>query len=255
MEHNVVAIIPARMDSVRFPGKILKNILGIPMVEHVRRRAKLCNEIDEVYVATCDSEIVEAVTQYGGKIIMTSATHSNGSERVAEAIKNLECTHVIILQGDEPLIYPEHLSKIINVIKKNLSIKAWNATGPIISEMDLNNNAIVKCVISKDNRIYFCSRKSPCISDYSDQIKIIRKILGVIIFRKEFLLKFIDLPKGDLEEIEFIEQSRIIENNYSLYSIPLGESLVSINYEHELELVENILKEDHIQKSILDRIL
>ena len=86
--NDIVAVIPAHMSSVRFPGKILYPLLNLPMIEHVRRRAELCKELNKVYVATCDKEIADTILNYGGNVIMTSSSHMNGTSRVAEAIKN-----------------------------------------------------------------------------------------------------------------------------------------------------------------------
>ena len=98
---KIAAVIPARMASIRFPGKPLIEIQGLPMIEHVRRRALLCGGFSEVLVATCDTEILEAVETFGGRVIMTSKEHIMASDRVAEAALNLDCTHVINVQGDE----------------------------------------------------------------------------------------------------------------------------------------------------------
>ena len=106
---RVAAIIPARMASSRLPGKPLLDIAGLPMIEHVRRRARRCRRFVEVVVATCDQEIAQAVKRYGGDVIMTSATHPAASDRVAEAMRHLDCTHVVNVQGDEILVLPEDL--------------------------------------------------------------------------------------------------------------------------------------------------
>ncbi len=100
---KIIAVIPAHMASVRFPRKILFQFHGLPMIEHVRRRALLSKAFDDVFVATCDEEIASVIRSFGGKIIMTANTHNNGTSRVAEAVKDIECSHVVLLQGDEPL--------------------------------------------------------------------------------------------------------------------------------------------------------
>ena len=128
---KIVAVIPAHLASVRFPRKILFQFHGLPMIEHVRRRALLSGAISDVYVATCDMEIAEAIRGFGGKVIMTANTHTNGTTRVAEAVKNIDCTHVMLLQGDEPLILPRHLDVFAQAIEVDPSGDSWNATGPI----------------------------------------------------------------------------------------------------------------------------
>src|SRR5574341_1485452 len=100
---RIAAIIPVRMGSVRLPGKPLLSLHNLPMVEHVRRRALLCPALQQVVVATCDQEIAKAVESYGGLVIMTSPLHRTGTDRAAEAASHLDSTHVLIVQGDEPL--------------------------------------------------------------------------------------------------------------------------------------------------------
>ena len=104
---KIIAIIPAHLASVRFPRKVLHPFAGLPMIEHVRRRALFASGLDGVYVATCDEEIADVVERGGGRVIVTSSTHKTGTDRVAEAVSSLDCTHVIVLQADEPLMLPE----------------------------------------------------------------------------------------------------------------------------------------------------
>ena len=104
------------MASIRFPGKILFPFFGYPMIEHVRRRALLSQKIIDVYVATCDPQIAEAVTAHGGKVILTDDQHRNGTSRIAEAMQEIEASHIILLQGDEPLLLPSYVDTLIDTI-------------------------------------------------------------------------------------------------------------------------------------------
>ena len=112
-------IIPARISSTRFPGKILHDIKGLPMIEHVRRRALLGKNVNEVFVATCDQEIKSVVQKSGGKVLMTSNTHKNGTQRASEAAKKIKSDYVILLQGDEPCILPRTIDDLIQKIQKD----------------------------------------------------------------------------------------------------------------------------------------
>ena len=104
---KIVSVIPARMGSSRFPGKPLASILGRPMIEHVYRRTAMCPALDEVYVATCDQEIMDSVNSFGGKAIMTSDSHQRASDRVAEAASSFSADIIVMIQGDEPMTYPQ----------------------------------------------------------------------------------------------------------------------------------------------------
>jgi len=252
---KIIAVIPAHLASVRFPNKILYKFHGLPMIEHVRRRALMSSLIKDVYVATCDKKIADTVEQFGGKVILTSNKHKNGTSRVAEAVLEINCSHVILLQGDEPLLLPRHVDKIAKEIKQDLNIDAWNATGPIEKAEELDRNSFVKCLVSELDYIIYCFRRSPCYSDFKKQQKFIRKILGIIAYKKEFLLHLTSLEESPIEQAEFIEQMRIIENNYNLKSVKMNTSLPSVNEPSEAKIVLDYIKNSSEQKQILKKIL
>ena len=252
---KIVIVIPAHLASIRFPRKILHKIHGLPMIEHVRRRALLSDSISNVYIATCDQEIADSISSYGGEVIMTMDTHKNGKTRVAEAIKGIECSHVILVQGDEPLLLPRHINAIVTQINKSPNVNAWNATAPIEKEEELDKHSFVKCSTTSENDILYCFRRSPCYSEFKKQQRFIRKILGIIAYKKEFLLKIVDLPETLIAESEFIEQMQIIENNFNLKSVPVSPSLPSVNEPDEVQVVLDYLRENLEQRDILKRLL
>ena len=252
---KIVAVIPAHMASVRFPGKILFPMHGLPMIEHVRRRALLSGAEIDVYVATCDEEIAKAVRSFGGKVITTETTHLNGTTRVAEALKSIDCTHVILLQGDEPLLLPRHVDLFAKAIASEPSVYAWNAVGPIETEEELDRHSFVKCSISATGRIQYCFRRTPCYSAFDSQKTFIRKILGIIAYRKDFLLRLALLPASMIEHAESIEQMRIIDNDFILQSVQLSPSLPSVNEPHEAQIVLNYIKNNSEQQGLLAQIL
>lgn len=251
---KIVAVIPAHLASVRFPRKILFQFHGLPMIEHVRRRALLSGAISDVYVATCDMEIAEAIRGFGGKVIMTANTHTNGTTRVAEAVKNIDCTHVMLLQGDEPLILPRHLDVFAQAIEVDPSGDSWNATGPIEEQEEMDRHSFVKCAISQSEQILYCFRRSPCYSAFEKQQTFVRKILGIIAYRKDFLLHLTALSASPIEQAEFIEQMRIIENGYRLRSIPVSPSLPSVNQPEEADIVLDYIRHNAEQWELLKRI-
>ena len=252
---KIIAIIPAHMASVRFPGKILFKFHGLPMIEHVRRRALLSDSIKEVFVATCDDEIASTIEGFGGKVIRTANTHTNGTSRIAEAVKDIDCSHVILLQGDEPLLLPRHLDEMSEAIKNNPNSNAWNATGPIDNREELDRHSFVKCSVNPDNKIMYCFRRSPGYSSFELQQKYIRKILGLIAFEKEFLLKLTYLPPSIVETYEFIEQMRILENGFNFLSVPVFPSLPSVNEPAEADVIVDYIKNTKEQAVLLDMVL
>lgn len=251
---KIVAVIPAHMASVRFPGKILFPFNGLPMIEHVRRRALLSQAISDVVVATCDNDIARVVRGFGGKVVMTANTHKNGTTRVAEAVRDIECTHVMLLQGDEPLLLPRHIDSFAKAIASDNLADAWNATGPIESAEELDRHSFVKCAIGITDRILYCFRRSPCYSDVVTQQRFVRKILGIIAYRKDFLLHLTTLSASPIEQAEFIEQMRIVENGYILRSVPVSPSLPSVNEPVEADLVLKYIQNDDEQRALLNRI-
>tara|TARA_B100000927_G_C16440116_1_gene459392 strand:+ start:160 stop:933 length:774 start_codon:yes stop_codon:yes gene_type:complete len=246
-----IVVIPARLNSKRFPNKILFDLNGLPMLEHVRRRALMAKKVKDVIIATCDIEIRNVLEGYGAKVVMTSKNHKNGTTRVAEAVKNIDCKNVILIQGDEPLLLPRYLDKMIEATREDILSFAWNATGPIDSKKELYKNSIVKASIYED-KILYCFRKRNIELDYRVRLYRIRKILGIIAFKKEFLMKLIEMKPTLVEKFESIEQMRIIENGYSIRSVPFGCSQPSINEPFEVELVWEYVKNNKEQKNILE---
>lgn len=251
---KIVAVIPAHMASVRFPGKILFPFHGLPMIEHVRRRALLSDAISEVFVATCDDEIAAVIRGFGGNVVMTANTHKNGTTRVAEAVRDIDCTHVVLLQGDEPLLLPRHVGALTAAMRANPGGDAWNATGPIEAPEELDRHSFVKCAVSQSGRIMHCFRRTPGYSSFELQRTFVRKILGIIAYRKDFLMTLTTLPAAPVELAEFVEQMRILENDYMLQSVPVSPSLPSVNEPHEAEVVLEYIRREPEQKALMERI-
>lgn len=252
---RVAAIIPARMASSRFPGKPLLEIRGLPMVEHVRRRTLLCAEFSDVVVATCDHEIAAVVESYGGRVMMTSKTHQAASDRVAEAMKHLDCTHVVNVQGDEILVLPSDLAEMVRAIHTEPTGSAWNALGRIENRRELKDPSIVKCVISRSGRILFCGRDFSMLPLKDAGFEPVRIILGILACSCSFLESYSSLERTPLEIAESIDQSRILEHDIVLRGVEFSRSYPGINESREVELVESYLSEDPQQQEVLARIL
>lgn len=249
---SIIAVIPAHLASIRLPNKILLNIHGIPMIEHVRRRALLAKSISDVFVATCDNEIADVVDKSGGKVIMTSDKHLNGTSRVAEAIKNIDCEHVIVLQGDEPLLLPRHLDQITENIKEDKNYDVWNATGLLENKEELLKHSFVKCLINNDE-IVDCFRTYSSNDDFMIQQQIIQKILGIIIYKRDVIVELSKIKPAKKEVSDFIEQMRIIENNFKFKSILVEPTLPSINEPTEVDIVLKFIDNNIEQFKLLEK--
>jgi len=251
---KIVGIIPARLASTRFPRKILFSFFNHPMIEHVRRRAALAKGLDDVYVATCDDEIAEVISGYGGKVIMTGHHHPNGTTRIAEAVATIDCSHIILAQGDEPLLLPEMLEQMIKAIKAKPEGDAWNGTAPLETAEDLDRHSFVKCAVGDNNSILYCFRRSPSIASFDDQQQYIRKMLGLIAFRRDFLEQLPLMLSPMSEQMESIEQMRIIANNHRLISVPFEYSLPSVNEPDEVKQVHDYFANNKRQRAVLAEI-
>jgi 3-deoxy-manno-octulosonate cytidylyltransferase (CMP-KDO synthetase) len=252
---KIIGVIPAHLASVRFPRKILFPFAGVPMIEHVRRRALMAEGLDAVYVATCDDEIADVVLASGGDVIRTGSHHNNGTSRVAEAIEQLDATHVILLQGDEPLLLPRHVNALVKAMTSGVGADAWNATGDIREESELDRHSFVKCAIGRQDDILYCFRRTPSTAPFEQQITYIRKILGLFAFTRETLLAVANAAPSVVETHESIEQMRIIETGRRLISVPVDVALPSVNEPHEAEIVEQAIRLDAEQQMLLSRVL
>jgi len=252
---RIAAIIPARMRSSRFPGKPLLSFRGLPMIEHVRRRVVLSEAFGDVVVATCDREIAEAIEGFGGRVIMTAATHPGATDRIAEAMEQLDCTHVVNVQGDEILILPEDLVAIVRAVEAQPAVAAWNAVGRIESAEELTDPSIVKLFVSVTGRVFHCARACGQVPVTAPDFEPLRKSIGIMAFTRAFLREFIALPRTPLESREGIDQLRMVERDLALHTVLFGRGYPTINEPREVALVEACFSDDARQQAILQRVL
>lgn len=248
-----ICMIPARLASTRFPRKLLEPFRGQPILEHTRRRALLVQGLDRVIVATCDKEIEHLVIDNGGEVIMTGDHHPNGTSRVAEAIQSVVCTHVILVQADEPLIMPEHVEVMMNAILTHPECDVFNAVGPLDGDEELDQVSSVKCALATNGDILYCFRRSPAIAKGSEQRLYMRKLLGLIAFRKEFLLGLTDLPETNISQSESIEQMKLLQHGITLKSVALDEAVPGVNEPSDMTLVEACFVANSKQQACFER--
>ncbi|MBI4354504.1 MAG: 3-deoxy-manno-octulosonate cytidylyltransferase [Candidatus Omnitrophica bacterium] len=245
---RIAAIIPARMGSSRLPGKPLLDIHGLPMVEHVRRRALRCRRFTEVVVATCDEAIMRVVERYGGRCVMTSPRHPAATDRVAEAMRELACTHVVNVQGDELLVLPRDLDRMVEAMEAEPDIPAWNAVTRMTQAEELADSSIVKGVVSTSGRIMLCARDFSWLTDrVGPPWEPIRKIVGILGYRRDFLARYAQWVRTPLEAAEQIDQSRILEHDVILRAVEFAKSYPGVNEPREVELAVRCLDEDPAQ--------
>jgi len=248
---KVIAVIPARMASTRFPGKPLAEILGIPMVEHVYQRVALCPLIDEVIVATCDEEIVAAIQSFGGNVVMTSDSHERSVDRVAEAVESVEADIVINVQGDEPLVRHDILEALLMPMLKDESILCANLSTEIEDE-DYNNPNTVKIVYDINDYVLYYSREPiPSLKKAGSDDFIKSKQIGIIAFRKEFLALFSKLSPTPLEAIESVDMLRALEHGYKVKMVNVDFYGIGVDIPEDIQRVENLMRMDDRRSTYL----
>ena len=242
---RIVAVIPARMGSSRFPGKPLAPLLGRPMIEHVVRRAAMCEALEAVYVATCDEEIRAVVEGFGGTILMTSATHERASERVAEAAERVEADIVVMIQGDEPMITPDMIVAAVEPLLQDSSVACVNLARRIVSREEYADPNTIKVVMNlHGDSLYFSRAPIPALDFARRAPAPVFKQVCVIPFRRDFLREFARLAPTPLERAESIDMLRVIEHGGRVRLVLTGVDTHAVDTAEDLRLVEALMKDD-----------
>lgn len=246
---KTIAVIPARMGSSRFPGKPLARILGRTMIEHVVRRAEMCDRLDAVYVATCDEEIRDIVEDFGGAVIMTSPVHERASDRVAEAAEKLRSDIIVMIQGDEPMVTPQMVVAALNPMLDDESVECVNLARRISEREEYINPNTIKVVMNvHGDALYFSRAPIPAAAAAFDFTSAghppVFKQVCVIPFRTDFLRKFASLPPTPLERAESIDMLRVIEHGGRVRLVETDIETHAIDTPEDLRLVENLMKDD-----------
>jgi 3-deoxy-manno-octulosonate cytidylyltransferase (CMP-KDO synthetase) len=248
-------IIPARMASERLPGKPLLDVLGLPMIEHVRRRALLSSLSNNVIVCSGDQEILATIEEFGGTAVQTFQEHINGLSRVAEVVRELDLSHVIVLQGDEILILPEDLDTLGSAILSNPGIDFWNGVSTLDTPEELDDPSVVKCVQNSDQTIQTLFRKSPLTAPILTQMSLIKKINGLFAISRDFLSEVVAHSATALESAESIEQMRVLELSREIAAFNMQKNYPSINLPADVPKVLALLLNDSTQAKILSQIM
>ncbi|MBD3392526.1 MAG: 3-deoxy-manno-octulosonate cytidylyltransferase [Chitinivibrionales bacterium] len=252
---RAIGIIPARMASTRFPGKPLAPLCGIPMLGHVYHRSRMCEELDALYVATCDKEIVEYVESIGGEAVMTADTHERCGDRVAEALLTIESGGrpkpdvVVLIQGDEPLVRPEMIRESLAPLRDNPSVRIVNLMGDIESEDAWRDPNEVKVVVDpRGFAVYFSREPIPSKKKWAGDIPM-KKQICIIPHRRDFLLEFTGLEPTPLEKIESVDMMRVIEHGYKVKMVQTAYRVQSVDTPADLADAEKIMAQDPLLPS------
>lgn len=254
---KAVAVIPARYASTRFEGKPLADILGKPMIQRVYEGVCQSKLIEDVVVATDDERILEAVQQFGGKGIMTSADHLTGSDRVAEVAQKLKSEIIVNVQGDEPLIRGRIIDKAIRPLLSDENLPMSTLMAKIEEVKDwLNPNVVKVAVDQKGFALYFSRSPIPFPRDLNIErllsarsggkrivLKNVFKHIGVYVYRRKFLLRLTKMKPTPLEELEKLEQLRVLENGYRIKITAVNYEPFSVDTPEDLQKVVAVLSQ------------
>jgi len=256
---NVIAVIPARYASVRLPGKLLREIDGKPLILHTLSQVLRCRSLSRVLVATDDPRIRDVVERAGGEAVMTSEDHQSGSDRIAEVAEELTEDSIIVnVQGDEPLISPETIDLAVAAMLADETADIVTTCEAIDSIDDLLNGNVVKVVCNEAGyALYFSRSPMPfpreaslrhscnlnlAIAGEPEILSLFRKHTGLYVYRREYLLKFTQLPQSRLEKIEMLEQLRALENGARIKVVETTTRSIGVDTEADFERVKTLIE-------------
>jgi 3-deoxy-manno-octulosonate cytidylyltransferase (CMP-KDO synthetase) len=237
---KVYGIIPARYGSTRLPGKVLADIAGKPLIQHVYARARQSLSLDRLVVATDDDRIFDRVQGFGGEALKTSPTHASGTDRVAEAAQILqpkEADLIVNIQGDQPLFEPRMIDEVVGPFRDDPNLKMGALVYPIQTPEELANPNVVKVVFDRKGfALYFSRSPMPYVIPSSPAPRYFKHI-GPYAYRMGFLLKFTKMDQGDLERSESLEQLRVLEHGYRIRVVETKFDSQEVDTPEDLERI------------------
>ncbi|MBF0308627.1 MAG: 3-deoxy-manno-octulosonate cytidylyltransferase [Magnetococcales bacterium] len=249
---RIVAVIPARMASSRYPGKPLAPIRGLSMIEHVRRRTARCPALERVIVATCDQAIMEEVQRFGGEAVMTSDCHERCTDRVAEAVSRIPGLGmddvVVNVQGDMPLVRPEMLTALVEPFFHDPALLCCDLVSPLRSEEEYHSAHVVKVVGNlAGNALYYSREAIPSLKKAPGSgLSGKNKQLGIIAFRRHFLETFSALSPTPLEALESVDMMRPVEHGYPVRLVVTPYATVGVDTPADLGRAEALMLQDDL---------
>jgi 3-deoxy-manno-octulosonate cytidylyltransferase (CMP-KDO synthetase) len=243
---KVVAVIPARYASTRFPGKMMASIAGKPMIQRVWERTQTARSVTRTIVATDDERIRKAVEGFGGEAQMTRPEHRSGTERIAEVAARVEGEIFVNVQGDEPLLEPGAVDAAVAALLEEPPASVATVATPIQTANDIVDPNVVKTVLDFEGyALYFSRAPIPWVRDEVHRVHARHlKHLGLYVFERSALLEFPTLPPGDLERAEQLEQLRWLENGWKIRVAEVPYDSVSVDVPEDVARVEKLLQKE-----------
>ncbi len=242
---ETIGVIPARFGSTRFEGKVLKDLCGKPVIQHVYERAKKAKMLDDLIVAADDDRIIKAVEKFGGKAIFTSKSHTTGTDRLTEVVNGIDVKIVVNIQGDEPLINPMVIDDLVRAMQDDPEVSMATVVKKSYSIEEFRSPDVVKAIVNEKNfAIYFSRSPIPTLLNPSLNEHFFYKHIGIYAFNKDFLFTFKKLPPSYLEKNERLEQLRAIEHGYKIKAIETVFETVGVDTPQDLELARALFQKE-----------
>lgn len=242
MNVKSICVIPARYGSSRFPGKVLADLLGKPVIQHVYEKAA-GSQADAVLIAADDDRVIEAVKSFGGKAVMTSPSHNSGTDRIYEAVAGLDYEIIINVQGDEPLLPSKVIDELIDLMKSHPEYEMATVAVPAKREEVADPNRVKVVFNASGKALYFSRSVIPYLRGGGEEAGVYRH-WGIYAYRKDVLSRFVRLPGSRLENCEKLEQLRALENGIGIHVMVVDElESLGVDTPEDLKLVEKTLRE------------
>jgi 3-deoxy-manno-octulosonate cytidylyltransferase (CMP-KDO synthetase) len=237
---SIIAVIPARYQSTRLPGKALAMIHGQTMIERVYRRTRDARTPDAVVVATDDQRIADVVDSFGGTAVMTAADHASGTDRLAEVAARLDAEIVVNVQGDEPLISPDAIDAVVRVLDERRA--EMSTLRRRIRADEIDNPALVKVVVDRQGDALLFSRAPTPYARPGVDAPDFWGHLGLYAYRRRFLLALASLPSTPLERAEGLEQLRALEHGHRIATAETTADTIGVDTPDDLERVRRLVE-------------
>ncbi len=243
---DVIGVIPARYSSTRFAGKLLADIMGKPMLQHVWERAKQSRMLDDLIIA-CDDEIIQkAAVEFGAKAVMTSKEHTCGTDRISEVVNPLDVKIIVNIQGDEPLIHPMMIDSLARALLEDRSLNMATVMKRIDDLTQVVDPNVVKVVVDKDSfALYFSRAPIPYLAPGLEINQVTYyKHIGLYAYTKDFLFTYKNLPVSNLEKAEKLEQLRVLAEGFKIKVIETKFDTVSVDTPEDLERAKGQIQKE-----------
>ena len=243
---KIIALIPARMGSSRFPGKPMAKILDKPMIEHVYERVVQCDLLTKTVVATCDQEILDHIESIGGEAIMTGNHHERASDRCAEALGYIEKQDgiqydiIVMVQGDEPMTHPDMVAEAVIPMLNDPKILVSNLLGDIETAEEFEDRNCIKVVCDQQSNAIYFSRE-PIHTRSKEGSVSMNKQVCVIPFQRDFLIEYNEMEPTPLEIAESVDMMRVLEHGMKVKMVPTKYNTKAVDTKEDLQHVERLM--------------